>query len=159
MSEAKGSSHYDRVKSVAANEAEAAPDDPDKQTLAGEKAHDKARRKAKTAALRAEEAEAEHVAALNRRIGVLQTKLDLREDELHCLLPRNAELEQARSNAVINGGLSLTAVSLGGALASVSSLLPFPFGYISGGFGAAMLIAGLVASWTTHRFGWPARKP
>jgi chromosome segregation ATPase len=128
---------YARLKNVASLDAQAAPDVPDEQTLAGELAHEAERKKAKTAALRAEEAEEKHVAALNRRIHVLQTKLDLREDELRELLPRNAELEQARSNATINGGLSLSAVSVGGMLASVSSLFPVPLGYISGGFGAA----------------------
>jgi hypothetical protein len=157
VSEASGNPAFDQVKNAAAHEAQAAPDDPDKQTLAGEKAHDTERKKAKSAAVRAEEAEESFVAALNRRISVLQKKLDLREEELRILLPRNAELEQARSNATINSGLSLTAISVGGILASISSMLPCPFSYISAGFGAAMLIAGLVVSWTTHRFGWPAK--
>jgi hypothetical protein len=158
VSAADGNLGVDRVKSVAAHDAQTAPDAPDEQTLAGERAHDKARRKAKTAALRAEVAEEEHVAALNRRIDVLQKKLDLREDELQVLLPRNAELEQAYRNASINGGLSLTAISAGGVLTSISSLLPTPFSYISGSFGAAMLIGGLTVSWTTHRLGWPLKK-
>lgn len=158
MNEAGGSPSYEKVKSVAAHDADAVPDTPDEQTVKGEKAHDKAQRKAKTAAVRAEEAEAEHVAALNERIHVLQEKLNSREEELRELLPRNAELEQARSNATLNGGLSLTAVAVGGLLASISSLLPMPFNYISGSFGAAMLIWGLALSWTTHRFGWPPEK-
>ena len=159
MSAADGSPSFDRVKSVASHDASTTPDDPDEQTLAGEQAHLKeAQKKAKTAALRAEEAEEKHVSALNRRIDVLQNKLDLREEEVHELLPRNAELEQARRNATINSGLSLTAISIGGVLASISSLLPTPFSYISGSFGAAMLIGGLTVSWVTHRFGWPSKR-
>lgn len=157
MSDASRKPAYDRVRDVAAQDAKAASDAPDEQTAAAERAHDVERKKAKTAAVRAEEAEEKHVAALNRRISVLQTKLDLREDELRELLPRNAELEQARCNASLNGASSLGAVSIGGMLASISSLLSIPLGYVSGGFGAAMLIGGLILSWTTHRFGWPPK--
>jgi hypothetical protein len=158
VSEASGNPAYDRVKNVAAHEAKAVPDAADEQTLAGERAHQVEQRKAKTAALRAEEAEERHAAALDRRIDVLQKKLDLRENELRELLPRNAELEQAKRNADANSRLSLSAVSVGGLLASISSLLPVRWNYISGAFGAAMLISGLTLSCVTHRSGWPSKE-
>lgn len=82
--------------------ADPAPEQADAATKAAEGFYKKEQRKAKTAGLRADEAEAafkaslnEHIRSLNERKDVLQHKLNGTEEHLRHALPRVSELEHA----------------------------------------------------------------
>ena len=159
MSATDGHLDVDRVKSVAEHDAKATPDDPDEQTLAGEQAHDKAGKKAKTAAVRAEEAEEKHVASLNRRIDVLQSKLDRREGDLHHLLPRTAELEQAARTSKVGAIVEAAGVGGGALLLSIASFTPPDewHRFVCIGAGISASVFALSAKALLAAFGWPPK--
>lgn len=113
-------------------------------------------KQASSAAYRAAHEHSEHLKALNTRIGVLQTKLDRREDELNAAKPRVAELEQAKKTSRL--GVVVDALGIGGGviLLSIASFSPdgcAKYACFAAGISASSL--ALVAKVLFATFGWP----
>lgn len=116
-------------------------------------------KQARSASYRDAHERKQHLDSLNRRINVLQQKLDSRETELRDLTPRLAQLEQAQqiSRVLIRDGTIIFGV--GGALVSAASL--FAEGiwrYSLAGFWLALFICGLWIAKILNSFIWPANR-
>lgn len=153
-----GGQNIGRVARIAVSTARTTSDEPDPQTKAGEKRQKEEQRKARTAGIRADEAEAAHVDALNCRIEVLQEKLNDRESEARYLLPRVAELEQAsRGITLACAYYTGMMVSGGGMISGAGYCTPPARDYLLA-VGWLLLICGIAAHWIASAFGWPPKR-
>lgn len=114
-------------------------------------------KQAKSASYRDDHERQQHLDTLNRRIDVLQKKLDSREAELHAVLPRLARFEQSAkiSKAVSRDGA--IALAIGGMLVSAAGL--FSEGTVRMALsclGGGIFIAGMWASKLLNFNVWPA---
>jgi hypothetical protein len=101
-------------------------------------------KQAKSASYRDVLERTQHLETLNRRIDVLQGKLDNREADLQQLLPRNAALEQSCkiSRVLVTDGTALLAI--GGGLVSASGVfVAGPVRFVLAGLGGGLLICAL----------------
>lgn len=113
-------------------------------------------RQAKSASYRDVHERSQHLVSLNRRIDVLQGKLDAREEELRDTLPRLAKLAQASkvSKVLVRDGTIILAV--GGGLVSASSLfIDGGIRFLLAGGGGALLMCGLWVAKILNRNAWP----
>jgi hypothetical protein len=119
-------------------------------------------KQAKSATYRDAHERREHLASLNRRIDVLQSKLDDREIELHIVLPRVAELEQAEWTARLHAGLESVAAGGGALMLSVASFVNEAtdewLKYLLFGAGLAFALLGILGKVVMSFFGWPKRE-
>ena len=110
-------------------------------------------------ALRAEIAHQELVKYFNRRIDVLQTKLDKREQDCRELLPEVAELRQAKRSTRLFDCLIAAEITVGGALISGAGFSTTEVGkYVMLWVGWALIILGIVTLFLNTAFGWPKSK-
>jgi hypothetical protein len=103
----------------------------------------------------------QHLASLNVRISVLQTKLDSREGELFSALPRIAELEQAEKTANLSTVVEAVAAGGGAIALSVASFLNDDLVILKFSLVGAGISASAIAVFTKALFaiwGWP-KKP
>lgn len=122
-------------------------------------------KRARSAAYRAVVEHNEHVVALNRRIDVIQGKLDSREIELHRAIPRIAELEQAQRTARLGAFVDVMAIGLGTLILGLSGFVRrnFPeegtaYEFMMIGVGATACVVALIFRALFALFGWP-KKP
>lgn len=152
----------DLVGKAADATAQRTPEEADEKTKAGEAQHE---RKAKTAALRAEDAEEVAQRTLRERIEVIQEKLNKREDEIVILRPAVAELEQAKRTARVEAFFEGIVVTAGATLLGIASFVDAtwphewialkPY-FIGGGIVASA--AGALAKVLFGVFAWPPKR-
>lgn len=100
-----------------------------------------------------------HLDSLNRRIDVLQNKLDLREADLHAALPRIAELEQAEKTSKIATVVEAIGAGGGAVLLGIASFATndaLKFAFLGAGVAASAVAIFCKALFAL--FGWPPRK-
>ncbi len=117
-------------------------------------------KQSRSAAYRAVVEHNQHLAALNSRINVLQSKLDQREEELHIALPRVAELEQAERTSKIATAVKSLGAGSGAVLLSLASFQSsgsLKFGLLGAGIAAATL--AVFTEILFALFGWPQKRP
>ena len=113
-------------------------------------------KQAKSAAHRDAHERKQHLDSLNRRIEVLQQKLDSRESDLREILPKLARLERSEqiSKVLVRDGTVILAI--GGVLVSAGSLFAEgPLRFVIAGLGGGILICGLWICKLLNQNVWP----
>jgi len=117
-------------------------------------------KRAKSAPLRDVFERTAHLGSLNRRIEVLQGKLDSREAELQVAVPRVAELEQAMRTARVGAFVESAGAGGGALLLSIASFMAdgaLKFVFVGAGIAGASL--GVLAKIISSALGWPRDRP
>jgi len=113
-------------------------------------------KQAKSAAYRAVVEHNQHVLALNSRIDVLQAKLDKRENELHNVIPKVSELQQAKRTSRIGAAVETVGISGGATLLSIASFAPDgSVKYACFGAGISVSSLAVFAKVLFAVLGWP----
>lgn len=112
----------------------------------------------KSAALRDVYVRDQLISALNRRIDVIQAKLDNREERIDELLPRNAALEQAGRSSTIETVLEFVAMGCSATFLSISTYVADSISK-TGWFGAGIALAAsaMLSKILFSYFGWPPK--
>jgi len=115
-------------------------------------------KQARSAAYRAAVEHSQHIAALNKRLDIIQAKLDGRENEIHIALPRIAELEQAEKTSKLTTVVESVGAGGGAVLLSLASFAPtdaWKFSFLGSGVAASALAVFCKSMFAL--FGWPKR--